>query len=60
MEGDGYQCNKHETLEDLLEFYKKAASNYDKVRIRFVVFKQENLKISLLGMDMASEASHML
>ena len=55
MEGDGYQCNKHETLEDLLEFYKKAASNYDKVRIRelpvFVVFKQENLRLSLLGKD---------
>lgn len=30
MEGDGYQYNKHETLEDLLEFYRKAASNYDK------------------------------
>ena len=31
MEKDEYQCNKHENLEDLLEFYDKAAADYDKV-----------------------------
>ena len=31
MEKDEYRCNKHENLEDLLEFYKENASDYDKV-----------------------------
>ncbi|XP_078379612.1 methyltransferase-like protein 27 isoform X2 [Oculina patagonica] len=30
MERDEFGCNKHETFEDLMEFYKEAASVYDK------------------------------
>jgi len=28
-----YQCNKHQTLEELLDFYKEAAADYDKVTL---------------------------
>ncbi|XP_068675032.1 methyltransferase-like protein 27 [Montipora foliosa] len=28
--GQEYNCNKHEKLEELLDFYKKAAADYDK------------------------------
>lgn len=31
MEKDEYGCNKHETFDDLMEFYKEEASDYDKV-----------------------------
>jgi len=30
MEKDEYRCNKHQTLEELLDFYKGAAADYDK------------------------------
>lgn len=31
MEKDGYGCNKHENFDALMDFYKEAASEYDKV-----------------------------
>jgi len=33
MEKDEYQCNKHQTLDELLDFYKEAAADYDKVTL---------------------------
>ena len=35
MECGGHEYNKHEKLEELLDFYKKAAADYDKVYIYF-------------------------
>lgn len=45
MEKDDYGCNKHETFDELMEFYKEAASTYDEVTTFL------NLQCSALVLD---------